>query len=308
MKFIFKLIITIILFFTFAYTVNLSKIISILSKVEIGFFVFILLLIFVSIFFNFLRFRYVFSKPFRKKLNNLEYFEIFITSISLSQMPIPGAQEVYKFFGLSKIFSNKEAVLSMVIIERFVGLVSNILLTIFLILLLINFIIYDKSYYFVYIVFVLLILAFFIFLILNISSFINRLPYISYLFQFFKFFYKNSRLYLMGIFLYSVFIQLLSIIISLFTISLFLEVNIQNIFYIIGFLQISNLVLAIPISLFGIGLRDWIYLTLFSYVINFPKEIIGSVSILINIGVLFSISFLLVLSYFIFFLKKLKKP
>lgn len=309
MRLIFKIFITLLLFITFFYNIENDKIFFNLKKIEIFDFIVILSLIFFSLTLIFFRFFTLYNTPFGKKISLFKSLEIFISSIGLSQLPLPGAQEVYKYFDLSKLTNDKEATFYFIILERLSGLIANLLLTLIITILILN--IYLKIdlfekinfsyYYFNLIIFISLIL-----ITLAIPKILNRVPYFSYINQFIKFFYVDSKKLLIKIILISTAIHLTSLSLSFYVISLFLEINFNKIILVIFFIQVSNLVLSIPISFFGIGTRDWLYLSFFSYMMEFNKAGVASSSILINLFVLFSITILCLLNFFIFFKKKNK--
>ena len=233
------------------------------------------------------------AKIFNLKISNLRVFSIFSFSMGLSQLPLFGGQELYKYYDISKITNHKELSAYTVIIERLSGLFVNILFLVISFTFLIK--IYFEEFFFYY--FFILFLIFFSFTFF-FRKIIYRVSYLNYIFQYVKYNTLNIREIFFKISLYSFLIQILSLYLGYYCLSLFMEVKFIILTIII--LQVANIILALPISFAGIGLRDIVYIFLIGLIDNFSANDVASSTMIINFTVLISILTLVTINLIFF--------
>lgn len=127
---------------------------------------------------------------------------------------------------------------------------------------------------------------------------IYRVSYLNYIFQYVKYNTLNIREIFFKISLYSFLIQILSLYLGYYCLSLFMEVKFIILTIII--LQVANIILALPISFAGIGLRDIVYIFLIGLIDNFSANDVASSTMIINFTVLISILTLVTINLIFF--------
>ena len=120
----------------------------------------------------------------------------------------------------------------------------------------------------------------------------------NYIFQYVKYNTLNIREIFFKISLYSFLIQILSLYLGYYCLSLFMEVKFIILTIII--LQVANIILALPISFAGIGLRDIVYIFLIGLIDNFSANDVASSTMIINFTVLISILTLVTINLIFF--------
>jgi len=301
-RFLFKILITLCLIVILFNFIDKTTILNNLQSLNYFQFISYLFLILISLFFLYLRFECLLDLGFSKKFPLNKRIDIFITSLGLSYVPIPGAQELYKYYDISKLSKNKELSFYIVIIERIFGLIGNLS-----ILLLLIFIFFSKfiftTYNFYLAIFCLCLMIVFFFILFYFSiKIINAFPYLSYAFHYLKLNILNFRIFVFKIYIYSIFLQIFSIFSSFYAISFFS--SIENYLLLIFYLQIAAIIVAIPVSFFGIGLRDIVYVSIFTSQLNFNASNVASSSTFINFfTILTVISSIFIL---LFFRKKIR--
>ena len=292
-KFLIKFFVTVFLLVVVFNFIEHDKFISNIFKLNLNDFFGLFLIIFFSLLFNFLRLKLMITKIFNLKISNLRVFSIFSFSMGLSQLPLFGGQELYKYYDISKITNHKELSAYTVIIERLSGLVINIFFLVISCTFLIK--IYFVEFFFYYFFLLFLISFCFIFFFKKI---IYRVSYLNYIFQYVKYNTLNIREIFFKISLYSFIIQILSLYLGYYCLSLFMEVKFIILTIIV--LQLANIILALPISFAGIGLRDIVYIFLIGLIDNFSANDVASSTMLINFSVLISILTLVIINLIFF--------
>lgn len=216
----------------------------------------------------------------------------------ISQLPIPVLAEGYKAYELKEISNQREKSIYIVLIERISGLISNLIL----ITILFNAFIY-KFYYNYFYICLILTLIFLIILLKFRSIFLMRIFYLNYIYLYIKNIKNISKIIFFTL-VYSVANQITSLITVIYTLSLFY--NLELVFSITLFIQLSNLIISLPIFVNGIGIREALYGLIFYKLLDLDTSFsILSASLvnsanLINLVLLFSI-------FNLFFFIKIKK-
>lgn len=216
----------------------------------------------------------------------------------ISQIPIPVLAEGYKAYELKEISNQREKSVYIVLIERICGLISNLIL----IIIFCNVFIYKFYYNYFYIGFTLTLIFLVIFNKFR-SIFLLRVFYLNYIYLYIKHIKNISKILLFTL-VYSFASQIISLVTVIYTLSLFY--NFELVFSIILFIQLSNLIISLPIFVNGIGIREVLYGTIFYTFLDLDSSfsvlsasLINSVN-LINLFLLFSI-------FNLFFFMKIKK-
>jgi hypothetical protein len=293
----FRIIVSLILLFFIISEVNNEQIKTTFQLFHFNNFIIIFFLIFFSIFLIYKRFSFFVRFGYNLNLSLATKFYIFTTSIALSQLPLPGAQEVGKYYQLSKYCKNSELNFYLVALERFASLLASLFILIFLFLISLKFYHYKTELIQNnrLIVFALTILVFFIFF-LSTKIFLNKLPYFSYIFNYLQFNVKNLKKFIFLSFFFSLFIQIFSNILGYYSLSILFKIdNHIQVFFI---LQFINILLSLPISFGGIGYREALYLSIFSHATNFDKIFVFSSSLVISVFAAIAILLLYVISFF----------
>ena len=289
---IFRLIISTALLFFILFQIEKDQINKAVRIFRFYDFAIIISLIISSIILIYKRYSFIVRFGYNLKLSFKTKFTIFSNNIALSQLPLPGAQEVDKFYQLSKYCKNNELNFYLVLLERFASLLSSVFILI--ILFLINLKFYFLKFEFINSysnLIIALIALVFIVTYFYIKTIFNKLPYFSYIFNFLQFNIKNLKKFIFKSFLFSLFIQIISNLVGYYSLSVLIEFH--NPARTLLILQVINIFLALPISFGGIGYREALYLSFFSQIANFNKNYFFLSSLIIS---LISASIILFLS------------
>jgi uncharacterized membrane protein YbhN (UPF0104 family) len=279
---IFRIIISILLFFFILSQIEriqINKAFTIFSFYD---FAIIISLIIFSIILIYKRYSYIVKYGYNLELPFKTKFTIFSSNIGLSQLPLPGAQEVGKYYQLSKYCKNNELNFYLVLLERFTSLMSSIFILIVLFLINLKFYFLNSDFINNYynLIIALIILAI-ISVYFFIKTFINKLPYFSYIFNFLQFNIKYPKKFMFISFLFSLFIQIISNFVGYYSLAILIEF--PNPVAALLILQLINILMTLPISFGGVGYREALYLSLFSQLSNFNKHYVFSSSLVISL-------------------------
>jgi len=246
----------------------------------------IILLSLFSIFIIFARFLYL-SKNILTKHNPKKLFFIFLKSLLLSQVSIAILADSLRAIELKEISNQREKSVYIILIERFSGLVSNLIL----LLIFFNYFIYNYfiDYFKLLLVFELILIIIFI---RFYNIFLLRIPYLNYIFLYVKNIQNIINIFYISL-IYSLVSQIISIIIILYSLTLFF--NLKVVFSIMLFIQLSNLIIALPIFINGIGIREALYGIIFHTVLKLDYSYAFIAASIINISTLFNLSLLFII-------------
>lgn len=178
----------------------------------------------------------------------------------MHQLPIPAGAEVYKIYDLYGISNQREKSFYAVLIERIAGLFSNATM----LLIIFNFSIYEylNKFYIIFLAFQILVIILIKFFY---KFFFIRIPYFNYAYLSIRKI-KSILKILTTVFAYSIVSQCISLVMISYCLSLFYSLDL--VFSVLFFVQLSNLIIALPIFISGWGVREFLYALIFS---NFLK-------------------------------------
>jgi hypothetical protein len=251
-----------------------------------------LVLIFFSIFLTSVRFLLILKKM-KIKINIIDSFKLSLNQFSFNTLLFSGAGEIDKYFQKKFIKIRSDQMLVSLLVERLFGAFAAMLLlvsSIFVLLFLKKKIIFFT------------ILLLFLMLIFFFSSFflmhLLRLPYLAYFHNVIKFFFKNKKLHL-SIFILSLFVQFLSILVYYYIFNFYLETTLIFLFITV---PIFNFLSLLPITVAGIGIRDFFFSFIFFYFGISNVNVIPA-TLLIGMFILKTALIILIFKYVLIYLK-----
>lgn len=292
---LFRLIITIISIIGIFFIYEDINIEIIKKQIQsIGFFTFVnaYLISFVGMILLFLRFSLLVN------FLNISFFhKIFIVFNSnlLNLIPIPFFTELIKIKDL-KLTAGIENSIFIVFVEKF----ASILCYLLIIITSLAWVFFEKNFMFI-----------FIFLFVLFLYFLNKkkynLPYFSYVFQRLGIFFPNFNYIFLNIIFFSIAIQITSMCVSLYLFNEIIILDLENLSIFITTIFITNFISSLPISFGGMGIRDLVYLLIGPTMLAISKEVSLSISISLNLIIIFNhINSFLISSLSFFFIKIFK--
>lgn len=272
-KLIFRLTVTLILISYLLIKIDHCKLWKIFSEINIFLFLLASFVYIVSSYISTLRWRLFIPANSSISLSNLFslymigcFFNIFLPGI------IGG--DAIKILLIRRTIGLKEAIGS-VFLERYIGFFALLILGILFLSIFYKKISETWTIYLVPLIFILFLLGTFILYILRKSPFLIEIREYSL--------GLNKKVFLKA-FIYSLFVQLV-VMISVYMICLGLNVNVK--FYeVVIYLPIIILLATLPISISGIGVREWGFLVFFGSSVGDEKAI--AVSLLWFLSVTFA--------------------
>lgn len=264
LKVIFRFLVTITLIIYILTKIDLSELFTILSEINLLLFATASFLYIASSYISTLRWRLFL--PSTPDLTKDRLFSLYMIGCFFNIF-LPGLMggDVVKVILMSKSTGLKEAVVS-VFIERYIGFFSLLLLGITFFFIFYEYIPKNEIVYIVPLSFI-----FFLFgtIILYLSGKISFLRDVKeYIFRF------DRRLFYRA-FIYSIFVQL-AVMVSVYVVFLSLNVTIK--FYeIVIYLPLIIILSTLPISVSGIGVREWGFLTFFGGNVGNEKALAVSI-------------------------------
>ena len=225
-----------------------------LKQYYIKYSVFFAIVIF-ALFLTSIRFLLILKK-INIKINCFDSFKLSINQFYFNTLLFSGAGEIDKYFQKKIIKIRSDQMLASILMERLFGALSSVLL----LLLSIFFLLFLQKKLIIIIAILLLLMLFFFFRS-YFFSFLLRIPYLSYFNNIILFFFKKKKL-LFSIFILSLLIQLFSIIMYYYIFNFYFETSL--VFLLIA-VPIFNFISLLPITVAGIGVRDFFFGTIFFY-------------------------------------------
>lgn len=225
-----------------------------LKQYYIKYSVFFAIVIF-ALFLTSIRFLLILKK-INIKINYFDSFKLSINQFYFNTLLFSGAGEIDKYFQRKIIKIRSDQMLASILMERLFGALSSVLL----LLLSISFLLFLQKKLIIIIAILLLLMLFFFFRS-YFFSFLLRIPYLSYFNNITLSFFKKKKL-LFSIFILSLLIQLFSIIMYYYIFNFYFETSL--VFLLIA-VPIFNFISLLPITVAGIGVRDFFFGTIFFY-------------------------------------------
>jgi hypothetical protein len=251
-----------------------------------------LVLIFFSIFLTSVRFLLILKKM-KIKINIFDSFKLSLNQFSFNTLLFSGAGEIDKYFQKKFIKIRSDQMLVSLLVERVFGAFAAMLLlvsSIFVLLFL------KQKIIFFTILLLFLMLTFFF------SSFflmyLMRLPYLAYFNNVINFFFKSKKFHL-SIFILSLFVQFLSILVYYYIFNFYLETTLIFLFITV---PIFNFLSLLPITVAGIGIRDFFFSFIFFYFGISNVNVIPA-TLLIGMFILKTALIILIFKYVLIYLK-----
>ena len=283
-KYLISIVFIIYIFYVYGDTIDVANL-----NLDYTFFIFIIIFSILSL--SFINFRFILLFKIIEKKNKRISIPFFasLRGVAFSVFPFLASSEIIKFYDLHKSIG-KNKTTQLILLEKFLGLTSNLIIMI----VILNFFFFN---YFKLSLFYLIIEFFLIFFFLKskiFSKVLNKILYINFFYQKLSFiddiFYKI--LFPLGLSFLS---QLLALFIVLIIANYFLGINIDNVFGFLFFIQITNLISSLPISIAGIGIRDFLFLYFVQPFFYFSSE----KSILLSMSMNFFVIILSIIAFLI---------
>jgi len=251
-----------------------------------------LVLIFFSIFLTSVRFLLILKKM-KIKINIIDSFKLSLNQFTFNTLLFSGAGEIDKFFQKKFIKIRSDQMLASLLVERLFGAFAAILLLVLSIFILLF--LKQKIIFFIILLLFLMLIFFFR---LYFLMFLLRVPYLPYFNNIFKSFFKNKEFHL-SIFFLSLFVQFLSILLYYYIFNFYLE---TSLIFLVVTVPIFNFLSLLPITVAGIGIRDFFFSFAFFYFEISYVNVIPA-TLLIGMFILKTALIILIFKYVLIYLK-----
>jgi hypothetical protein len=251
-----------------------------------------LVIIFFSIFLTSVRFLLILKKM-KIKINIIDSFKLSLNQFSFNTLLFSGAGEIDKYFQKKFIKIRSDQMLVSLLVERLFGAFAAMLLLVSSIFVLL-FLEQKIIFFTILLLFLMLIFFFSSFFLMHLL----RLPYLAYFNNVIKFFFKNKKFHL-SIFILSLFVQFLSILVYYYIFNFYLETTLIFLFITV---PIFNFLSLLPITIAGIGIRDFFFSFIFFYFGISNVNVIPA-TLLIGMFILKTALIILIFKYVLIYLK-----